>query len=304
MIERFPDLELFTRIVEAGSLSAAARSLGMTQPTVSKRLAAMERELAVRLVQRSTHRLRLTEEGQAWYEACRRWVAELREVSGSLRGQGAGVTGTLRVNAPVSLGRHVLLPLIQRFLAEHPEASVDLTLDDRRVDLVLDNVDVAVRVGAIANPEVVARRLISYRTQLVAAPSYLAKRGRPRTVQDLLGHTALFYGRPASEDVEGPTGRVRLSGNARLFTNDSGAFLSAVEAGLGIGTSAPWLFAAGLAAGRLEPVLPGTYGERYVAHAIFLPSRVLPARVRALVGFLQREVIKQVAGLPGVEANR
>jgi DNA-binding transcriptional LysR family regulator len=300
MIERLPDLQLFTRIVDAGSLSAAARSLGLTQPTVSKRLAAMERELAVRLVQRNTRRLHLTDEGRAWYDACRRWVVELQEVSTRLKGTGTDVNGTIRVNAPVALGRRMLMPLVLRFLELHPDATVDLTLDDRRVDLVEDNVDVAVRIGAIGNPDVVAKKLFVYRTLLCATPSYLAKRGRPRSLHDLRSHTILFYGPPSAEDVEDSSGRVRLCATSRLRTNDSGAFLDAVAGGLGIGLTSPWNFAAILDKGSLERVLPQAWGQQWPVHLIYLPSRVLPTRVRVFTAFLQKELARTVSTMPGV----
>ncbi len=300
MIERLPDLQLFTRIVESGSLSAAARSLGLSQPTVSKRLAAMERELSVRLVQRNTHRLRLTEEGQAWYDACRKWVLELADVGERLKGKSADMKGTIRVNAPMALGRQVLLPLVLRFLDENPQASVDVTLDDRRVDLVEDGVDVAVRIGAIGNPDVVARKLLTYRSFLAASGSYLSKHGRPRSLQELLSHTIVFYGRPLVEDVEDPTGQVRLHANARLITNDAVAFVQAVLAGVGIGLTSPWNFRDQLASGALERVLPQAWGQQYSVHVIYLPSKVMPERVRTFTAFLRRELPKSVSGLPGV----
>lgn len=300
MLDRLPDLELFTRIVESGSLSAAARSLGTTQPTVSKRLAALERELGVRLLQRSTHRLRLTEEGQAWYEASRRWLAEVRELSASLRGKGTGLGGTLRVNAPVTLGRVVIAPMLRRFLEQHPDLRVDLTLTDHRVDLVLNNVDVAVRIGPVGNPSLVARKLFSYRTRLAASPGYLQAHGTPRSVEDLCRHQVLFYGSPDTEDVEGPGGRVRLTASGRFSTNDGFTFVDALESGLGLGLTSPWLTQPAMDRGSLVRVLPEAWGERFSAHAVYLPSRVLPARVRAFVSFLQRELPRAMGHWPGV----
>ena len=300
MIDRLQDLELFTRIVEAGSLSAAARSLGTTQPTVSKRLMALEAQLEVRLLQRSTRRLRLTEEGQAWYDASRRWLSEVREVRASLRGKGHGLEGTLRVNGPVTLGRAVLAPLLRRFLELHPGLSVDLTLTDHRVDLVMDNVDVAVRIGPVGNPSVVARKLFSYRTRLAAAPAYLQAHGTPRSVEELCDHRVIFYGTPQTEDVEGPGGRVRLTASSRFYTNDGFTFLDALEAGLGLGLTSPWLTQPAFERGSLVRVLPEAWGERFAAHAVYLPSRVLPARVRTFVAFLQKEVARVVGRWPGV----
>ena len=300
MIDRFPDLELFTRIVDAGSLSAAARSLGMTQPTVSKRLAAMERELSARLIQRNTHQLRLTDEGRAWYEACARWIAEMRTVSAGLGGGASdGLEGTLRVNAPVTLGRALLAPLLRTFLELHPRLNVELTLTDHRVDLVVDNVDVAVRVGAIGNPSVVARKLFTYRTRLAASPAYLEANGTPRTVQEVLKHPILFYGTPLLEQLEGPGGSVCLRASGRFHTNDGLTFVEALEAGGGIGLSSPWLLEPAYARGTLVRVLPEAWGERFTVHAIYIPSRVLPARVRALMAFFKREVPAAVARLGG-----
>jgi DNA-binding transcriptional LysR family regulator len=301
VIDRLADLELFTRIVEAGSLSAAARSLGTTQPTVSKHLAAMERELGVRLLQRSTRRLRLTEEGQAWYEACRRWTAELGEVGAALRGRGRGLEGTLRVNAPVTLGQVVLAPLLHRFLELHPTLKVDLTLTDHRVDLVVDNVDVAVRIGPVGNPSVVARRLFTYRTRLVASPAYLAAHGTPRTLEALRGHEVIFYGTPPAEDLEGPDGgRIRLTASGRFYTNHGFTFVDALEAGLGLGLTSPWLAEPGIARGTLVRVLPDAWGQRFAANAVYLPSRVLPARVKSFVAFLPRELPRALGGWPGI----
>lgn len=301
VIDRLPDLELFTRIVEAGSLSAAARGLGTTQPTVSKRLAAMERSLGARLLQRSTRRVTLTEEGQLWYDACRRWLGELREVTERL-GSRASLRGTLRVNAPVSFGRYVVAPLVLRFLEQQPTAQVDLTLTDRRVDLVEDNVDVAVRIGQVANPQVVARPLISYRTRLVAAPAWLRANGPITSVQDLRRHPLVLYGPPWEESVDGPGGTVRLSADRRFRTTDGEACAAAVRAGFGLGLSSPWLLESSLADGSLVEVLRGAWGERFSVHAIYLPSRVLPARVRAFVTFLQRELPRATTHLPSVTA--
>ena len=302
MIDRLEDLKLFTRIVEAGSLSAAARSLSLTQPTVSKRLMAIEEQLGVRLVQRSTRRIRLTDEGRSWYEACRKWVSEMDEVAGRLRGNGAGVSGKVRLNAPVALGRTMLLPLVLRYLGLHPEATVDLTLDNRRVDLVEDEVDLAIRIGTIGNPDVVAKKLFSYRTFLVASPTYLSKRGRPRTAQELLSHTLVAYGAPAGpEEVEDPSGRVRLSPNAQLRTNDSTVFITAMLEGVGIGLTAPWNVVPSIATGGLERLLPQALGPRYPVHLLYLPARAMPERVRVLASFLTKELPRRVAELPGVE---
>ena len=180
-----------SRIVESGSLSAAARSLGTTQPSVSRQLRALERRLKSQLLQRSTRHLSLTEVGRAYFENCKRILADIDESEGDVAALHASLRGTLRVNTSVALGVDYVAPLACGFQRHHPELALDLTLNERVVDLVEEGIDVAIRFGPIRDESLIARRLGSTRRLTVAAPAYLRKHGVPRQPQDLRHIAAL-----------------------------------------------------------------------------------------------------------------
>jgi DNA-binding transcriptional LysR family regulator len=191
-MDRLVAMEMFVRIVETGNFSAVARQLGTTQPTISKQLTALEQRLQTRLLNRSTRSISLTEAGAAYYERCRRIIDEVREAEGALGKLQSALSGTLHVNASIALGQIFLTPLLLTFQRQYPELAIELSLSDRYIDLVEEGADLAVRIGRLADSNLVARRLGSTRRVVVATPAYLAAHGTPKRPQDLVHHTCLL----------------------------------------------------------------------------------------------------------------
>lgn len=284
----------FVRIVETGSLSAVARELKTSQPTVSKRLDALERSLGVRLVQRNTHGLRCTEAGEKYFEVGRRLVEDFDRLDAAVTHVPRGVQGRLRLNSPVAFGEHVLSLLACRFREANPQLSIQCTFIDRLVDLVEDGVDVAVRMGKVNDPTVVSRPLGRLGYQLIASPAYVKRHGLPKTVDDLKGRPYFRYG--LEEDV-----LITASGETReplpnaIDFHNTTAVKHAALAGYGIGRVPRYLVVHELKAKRLVEVLPGVAPAPLPLFALYLGGRYVPEKVRAFVGFLAEEVRK----LPG-----
>lgn len=293
-------MQTFVRAVELGSLSAVARELRTTQPTVSKQVAALERELGVRLLQRSTTHLAPTEQGRRFYERARRVLEEYGEAVDDARGLSQTPAGLLRISAPVSLGVLRLNRLVQEFLALHPQVEAELIVNDRYVDLVEEGMDVALRLGGQLPPNVVARRLATSPRGLVASVEYLRTHPPIRTPADVAAHDYLRFAW-ASEQLElhGPGGEVaRLQGDGRYRINNSLGIRESFLIGAGLGSAPAWLVQDLIDDGRLAWVLPQWRAKAHEAHVLYPARRYLPARTRAFVEFL----CEQVPGLPGFEA--
>ena len=192
-MDRFSLMTAFVRIAETGNISAVAREMGMTQPSVSKQLAALETDLGVRLLQRTTRRLSLTEAGATYYESARRILDEVAAAETRVRQNDAGLTGTLTVTTSQPVGLRLVVPLVARLQRQHPALKVQLTLSDQLLDLVEEGVDVAIRGGRLADSTLVARRLGSIRLIVVGTPEYFARRGEPAVPTDLADHNVLSY---------------------------------------------------------------------------------------------------------------
>lgn len=294
-MDRLQAMQTFVRVVESGSFSAVARELNATQSAVSKQVAALERTLGARLLSRTTRSLALTEEGQRYFEQARRIVAEVAEAESVVRGAAQQLNGWLRVAAAVGFGRLVLLPVVQRFLAAHPAVRVDLRLNDGFIDLVEEGIDVAVRVGDLADSALLARRVGHTRRQVLASRSYVRRHARgaaaPRMPADLLKHNCIVYTELATRNewrftagpgAEAPVGTqqsVRVAGN--LQTNSSEVIRAAVLDGHGIGYSPVWLFAGELASGDVVPLLTDWQAPELPMHLVSPPARRGSAKVRA-----------------------
>lgn len=296
-MDRLAAMQAFVRVVEAGSFSAVAREFGTTQSAVSKQVAALEAVLGARLLSRTTRSLALTEEGTRYFEQARRLVAEVAEAESMVRGSAQQLEGWLRVASAVGFGRITLLPLVQAFLAAHPAVKIDLRLSDGFVDLVEEGIDVAVRVGELADSSLLARRIASTRRLALASRGYvrsLNKRGglrSPREPHDLLLHPCIVYTELATRDAwsftagpgtklqPGMVQTVRVSGN--LQTNSSEVVRAAVLAGMGIGYSPVWLFDAELASGEVVQLLPEWLAPTLPMHLVSPPARRHSAKVHA-----------------------
>ncbi len=295
-MEDLSAMAVFARVVEMESFSGAARALGLSKSAVSKRVGRLEDRMGLRLLNRTTRRLSLTEAGAAFYEGCRRVVAEAEAAERAVTRLASAPRGRLKVNAPMSFGVRHLAPALPDFMARYPELNVDLTLNDRVVDLVEEGFDVAVRIARLADTSLIARRLAPNRLVLCAAPSYLESHGAPRAVEDLKGHECLLYSYQISGDtwiLRGPGGanglggeqRVRVAG--RLRANNGDALLAAALGGLGIAFMPSFICAEDLRAGRLARLLPGwrDAADSMIA-AVYPASRNLSPKVRVFVDFL------------------
>ncbi|NDY92889.1 LysR family transcriptional regulator [Ideonella livida] len=286
------DLGFFSTLVAAGSLSAAARELGITTPAVSKHLAQMEARVGVPLVIRTTRRMSLTPEGELVLQHARRILAEvddLAELLGTARGE---PTGLLRVNATLGFGRSHVGPLISRFMHEHPRVEVQLQLSVNPPPLSDDAFDVCIRFGEPPDARVVARRLAPNRRLLCAAPAYLARHGTPRSPQDLARHTCIgirqgeeAYGlwRLSPAGRGGPGEPVKTRG--RLATNDGEIAVNWALDGHGILMRAEWDIGRYLRSGRLVQVLPEYETPDADIYAVYPQRHQFSARVRAFVDF-------------------
>lgn len=297
---RVGEMQVFQRVVESGSFSEAARLLLMTPSTVSKLIGRIEARLGVRLLERSTRRLSLTAEGQAFYERSLALLAELDEIERGLSQGAASADGTIRVNASVPIGTMALEPLLPAFWAEHPRIVVDLSLSDEIVDLYLDRTDVAFRVGPLPDSSMMARRIGVAWRKIVAAPAYLERHGVPRTVDDLAAHNCLgFNFRRAA-----PVWPFRESGrivdrvvHGSLLANNGETVRRMAVAGIGLARLGDYHAREDIAAGRLVEVLSDVVeSDREDIHAVYLGGPRLPHRVKLFLDFVCPRLAAFLAG--------
>ncbi|MGO1541844.1 MAG: LysR family transcriptional regulator [Luteimonas sp.] len=290
-MQRLDDLTLFLRVLDRGSITAAAHSLDLSPAVASQRLKRLERELGVRLLHRTTRSLHPTPEGAALARRGRALVEELESLGADLREAGSGVAGTLRVTAPVSFGRQYIAPLLSAFLARHPRLRISLNLDDRVVDLVGAGYDLAIRIGRLEDSGLVARPLAANRRLLCASPGYLAGKGTPESPADLARHDCLLLsGRDGLQDrwhLLDPAGsQVQVRVHGRLDSNHGEALRDAAVAGLGIALHSLWHVHNDLREGRLVQVLPDYPVPTGAIHAVMPERRLVPPRVRAFSDYL------------------
>jgi DNA-binding transcriptional LysR family regulator len=294
-------MRLYARVVELGNFSAVAREENTSQPTISKVVAALERTLGVRLLDRTTTRVSPTEEGKRFYERSIRVIEEYAEAVADARGQTQRLAGTLRVNAPVGLGELRLNTLILEFLAQHSEIDVELILNDRVIDLVEEGVDMAIRLGGNLPPNVIARQIGSSPRMLVAAPTYIESTPRLRRPEDLAKHETIRFARLSSgSDLEFANGaeRIVVSTKGRYRVNSSLALRQCFLAGVGVGSAPAWLVQDLVDKGDLVHLLPKWKMPSQSLHLVYPSRRYQPLRTRALLQFFTEKVLH----LPGFVA--
>jgi DNA-binding transcriptional LysR family regulator len=279
----------FVTVVEAGSISEAARRLRLPKSVVSDRLAELERRLGASLVHRSTRNLTLTEDGAAFLERASRIAREVEEAAADMAARRGALVGPLRISAPVTFGRMHLGPAIYPFLARHPAIELTLDLDDRRVDATADGYDAVVRHGPVEDSRLMAWLLAPSRRVLVASPDYLARHGTPKSPADLHGHRGIFYTNRGVADwrFSGPHGTGNVRGRAALRVNNGDLIRDAALAGIGIALLPIFVAGAEIEAGRLQVVDIGVQPEAefiYVAHP---EGRRPSAKLRAFADCLR-----------------
>lgn len=289
-MDRLAAMELFSRVVETGSFSAAAREIGLGQPAVSKAVASLEARLGVRLLARSTRRLSPTEAGLAFYDHARRALAEAEEAEVAARGLGAGLTGRLRVCAPVTFARLHVVPGLGDFVEAHPRLRLELVMDDRTIDLLEENIDVALRVGTLADSALTARRLATCERLVVASPAYLARRGVPAGPADLAGHDAVVYSQAAGGNewrFRKETGEMSVTVQGRIAFTAAEGVREGLLAGLGLAIASRWMVAPELEAGTLVPVLEDWSLPAMDLWAVYPTGRLPTAKARTFAGWLE-----------------
>jgi DNA-binding transcriptional LysR family regulator len=290
-------MRTFIRAVELGSLSAAARELDTTQPTVSKIIAGLEAEMGARLLVRTTTSLSCTEQGERLYLRARQMVEAYDEAKADVRGLIERPEGRLRVAAPVSFGVLHLNRLVLEFMEHYPDIQVDMTLNDRIVDLTVEGVDVALRIGGELPPDVVARPIAAYQRTVVASPGYIRAHPAIRRPQDLVKHAYLRFAWLTQGDsltLCHRDGReTTVATQARYRINNSLAIREGLLAGAGVGVAPDWLVADLLEDGRLERILPAWRASPHELFVLYPPRRYQPLRERVFIEYLTRKFADQ-----------
>lgn len=306
-MDAFSEIAVFTRVVDLGGFARAAKQLRLTPSGVSRIISRLEARLGVRLLNRTTRSLSLTDEGAAYHERCTRILAELEDANASLARTRVIPRGRLRVDAPIAIADFVLGAALPRFLTRYPEVSVDLTVRDQLIDPTAEGVDVVIRLAATRDSELVSRNLAPARSILVASPAYLAAHGRPRTLASLREHTCLAYlssTGPLPWRLKTGAGEVHHAVEARLVAGSGNVLTRAAVAGLGIAQTFAYHVAAELARGELEVLLEEHEPEPRMVNALFARQKSAVPKVRAFIDFLV-EVFEATQGVgKGALPNR
>lgn len=288
-MDKLEAMNAFAKVVALGSYAEAGRALGLTRSAVSKAVMELEHVLGARLLDRTTRRVSPTEAGLSYYERCLDILSRIEETELQVSRLHDEPRGVLRINAPMSFGMLYLGDAIAAFMAAYPDLSVEMTLNDRFIDPVEEGVDVTIRIAALADSSLIARKLAPARRVLVASPAYLAAHGTPATPDDLAQHRWLGYGasglqRWSYTKADGSVGSVPLK--TALNANNGHILRDAALAGQGITELPTFLVGCDLAAGKLALVLPGFQRPELGIHALYTPNRYLAAKTRVFIDFL------------------
>jgi DNA-binding transcriptional LysR family regulator len=282
-------MEVFVRVVQSGSFSEAARALSLTPSAVSKQVSRLEDRLGARLINRTTRRLGLTEEGTAFFDRAQRILADVSEAEQAVTRLHGAPRGTLKLNSPVVFGRMHIAPLIPAFLQQHPEMRLDFSVNDRFVDLLEEGLDLVIRIGELKDSSLIARRLATNRRVVVATAEYLEKHGRPERPRDLAAHNCLIYLYRSTKNLwqfDGPEGPESVEVRGDVEANNAEVILELVRSGQGIALLPTWLVGQCLRGGHLQQVLKGYAAADSQIYAVYPPGRHLSPKVRAFVDHL------------------
>jgi DNA-binding transcriptional LysR family regulator len=289
------DIVVFTKVVETKSFTGAADALGLPKSTVSRKLAQLEERLGVRLVQRTTRKLALTEIGEAYYERCSRIVADIAAAEQLVTDMQSTPRGRLRVTASVDFSTRFLGEIVAEFLAHHPEINVELEATDRVVDLIEDGFDLAVRFGQMPESTLIARKLCSLHLILCASPAYLARRGSPKTADDLDEHDHVLF-TPASRNQTWTLAHTESDATyefgrpARLATNNYGAVVDVARAGGGVALISEFMVTEEIKSGELVRVLPDWQTRPTDVHAVYPARQNVPPRLALFLDHLAKSL--------------
>lgn len=288
-MDQFKQIAAFVQAATRGSLSAAAQAEGVTPALIGRRISALEARLGVLLLTRTTRKLTLTFEGQAFLEDCQRLLNDLANAEAAVSLGSLKVRGHLRLSAPAGFGRRHVAPLVQKYLDDNPELTINLDLSDRIVDLVNEGIDCAVRIGELADSSLISVRLGDMRRVVVASPDYLARYGVPQRLSDLAGHSCLSLGQQRGWSFRAADGQgtQSIKVNGRFECNDGAVLHDWALAGRGLAWRSWWEVGADVHDGRLVSVLDEHAAPSLGIYAVFPQRRQLPLRVRLFVEFLK-----------------
>lgn len=288
-MDKFQEMRAFAAVVDAGSFVAGADALDISKAAISRQVADLEARLGVRLLNRTTRRLSLTDEGEVFYARARELLGSLEEMESEVVARSGHAVGTLKVTAPVSFGLLQLAPLWPGFMAKHPQVRLEVMLADRFVDLVEEGIDLAVRIARLESSSLVSRQLSATRLVLCASPKYLRKHGRPKHPSDLARHAVIAYSLLSVGDdwqFTGPEGLVQVRVQPRMRTNSGDTCRAAALGHEGIVLEPSFMVADDIAAGTLVQLLPEYRSLELGIYAVYPSRKFMAPKVRALVDYL------------------
>jgi DNA-binding transcriptional LysR family regulator len=289
-LDRLTSMAVFVAAAEDGSLSSAARRFGLSASMAGKHVSSIEADLGVRLMQRSTRKLHLTDVGRAYYGRCKRILEEYEDANREAGDAQHSVHGVLRVAAPITFGAMHLGEVVASYLEQHPRVGVEIMLNDRYVDLLAEGVDVAIRIGRLLDSDLVARRLAPCRMVICAAPGFLERHGVPRTVEDLRRAPRLAFSEAISAGdwtLTDPVGQTHvIDGPIRMAANNTQMLLAAALAGGGVTYGPSFVFGEAIAAGDLIALLPDHHATELTIHAVYPTKRHVSLKLRSFVEHL------------------
>jgi DNA-binding transcriptional LysR family regulator len=305
-MDRLAALEIFVRVVDTGSFSAVARHQRIGQPAVSKAVVQLEEWLGVSLLMRSTRSVVPTEAGRIFHERAKRTIEEADEAVVAARGSASGLSGKLRVSTAICFGRLHIIPNLSTFLAEHPDLDIELVLDDRNVDLVNEGIDVAVRMGAMPDSNMTARRIAEGRRIVVATPAYLQRHGTPMSPGELINHQAVLYSRGGGESwtFRKAAAEVSVVLQGRLKVTQAEGLREAVNYDMGLAVALEWLFSPELRSGKVVPILEDWALPSGNLSAVYPTGRLASTKARAFVAFVERFMTRPDSVSPQRETYR
>lgn len=291
-MDRLTEMEAFIKVVDAGGFTEAARQLSVSKSAISKHVSALEARLGARLLNRTTRRVSPTEIGLAYYDRAGRVLAEAEEADAMAAAMQGAPRGRLRVSAPLSFGRNHVSRAVAAFLKTYPDVSVHLEMDDRYVDLVSQNFDLAIRIGQLPDSSLIAKKLGESTIHFVASPEYLEEHGEPFSIDQLSTHVLLHYSNMSWGNywrLTGPGGEERqIRAGGRLTSNNGDALMQAAVEGLGIAMQPAFICADGIRSGALREIMLQTKREPAGIYAVYPPGQYPAPKVRAFIDFMSK----------------
>jgi len=299
-MDKFQEMRTFAAVVDAGSFVQAAVALDSSNPTVSRCISDLEQRLGVRLLQRTTRKLSLTEEGRQFYGRCKAVLADVELAEEEITSKSVAVKGLLKINVPVSFGLLELAARWPAFMSAYPDVELDITLADRVVDLVEEGYDLAVRIARLPNSSLISRKLALARMVLCASPGYLKKHGKPKHPSELADHAVLSYSLLSTGDhweFDGPKGKVAVTVKPIMRTNSGDTCIAAARKNRGIVFQPSFMVSADLQSGALVELMPQYRSLEFGIYAVYPTRQHVSPKVRAMIDFL----VKELAGVSWCE---